>query len=370
MSDTQRRYREVRKALNNLYPFHADGHLAQHLNTLTAMICGIIGSQKTNLPQMASKAPGNGILRESLIKRFSRLVNNDKIDQALYFLPYTRALIRCLCGVDLTLVIDGSAVGRACGALVISVVYKKRALPIAFLVRSGNKGHFEETDHLQLVERIYPFVPQEVSVTFLGDGEFDGVRLLERLDKYGWRYVCRTAKNSLIDTGFNTSQLQEYSIFPGCHRHFENIYFTDDAYGPIQAIIWWEKGYQEPLYLVTNIKNPHQARILYQKRFRIETFFSDTKSRGFHLHKSHLCDPKRIERLMIPACLAYIWVVYLGIFAEEAGFVGLIHRKDRCDLSWFQLGLRFLDYFFNEGNPLPQHCFAWAFHLFRFSVRY
>lgn len=31
----------------------------------------------------------------------------------------------------------------------------------------------------------------------------------------------------------------------------------------------------------------------YAKRFRIETFFSDQKSRGFHLHKSHLSDPVR-----------------------------------------------------------------------------
>jgi len=28
----------------------------------------------------------------------------------------------------------------------------------------------------------------------------------------------------------------------------------------------------------------------YEKRFRIETFFSDQKSRGFHIHKSHISD--------------------------------------------------------------------------------
>lgn len=78
----------------------------------------------------------------------------------------------------------------------------------------------------------------------------------------------------------------------------------------------------------------------YKKRFRIETFFSDQKNRGFHLHKSHLSDPKRIKRLMIPACLAYIWVVYLGIIADQENHIPAFHRKDRCDLSWFQQGLR------------------------------
>jgi hypothetical protein len=42
----------------------------------------------------------------------------------------------------------------------------------------------------------------------------------------------------------------------------------------------------------------------------IETFFADQKSRGFHLHKSHIADPQRLSRLCIAACLAYIWIVY------------------------------------------------------------
>lgn len=49
----------------------------------------------------------------------------------------------------------------------------------------------------------------------------------------------------------------------------------------------------------------------YKKRFRIETFFSDQKSRGFHIQKSHIEDPKRLSQLIIATCLAYIWIVYL-----------------------------------------------------------
>src|SRR5437660_12544341 len=92
-----------------------------------------------------------------------------------------------------------------------------------------------------------------------------------------------------------------------------------------------------------------EACRLYAKLFRIETYFSDQKSRGFHLHKSHLADPRRLSRLLIAACLAYIWIVYLGALCEQDGWVSIIHRGDRCDLSLFQLGLRLLDYLLNEG---------------------
>jgi Transposase DDE domain len=96
----------------------------------------------------------------------------------------------------------------------------------------------------------------------------------------------------------------------------------------------------------------------YQKRFRIETFFSDQKSRGFHLHKSHIADAKRLSRLLIAACLAYIWIVYLGALCMQEGVVEMIHRRHRCDLSLFQLGLRLLDYLLNEDLPIPV-----AFHI-------
>ena len=91
----------------------------------------------------------------------------------------------------------------------------------------------------------------------------------------------------------------------------------------------------------------------YEKRFRIETFFSDQKSRGFHIHKSHMSDVQRLSRLLIAACLAYIWIVYLGSVCEKDGWRPIIHRRKRCDVSLFQLGLRLLEYFLNEEMPIP-----------------
>lgn len=115
----------------------------------------------------------------------------------------------------------------------------------------------------------------------------------------------------------------------------------------------WAKGYQEPLYLVSNLATAEEACRYYQKRFRIETFFSDQKSRGFHIQQSHISDPQRLSRLLIAACLAYIWIVYLGALGAADGWQEIIHRRKRCDLSLFQLGLRLLEHFLNEELPIP-----------------
>ena len=115
----------------------------------------------------------------------------------------------------------------------------------------------------------------------------------------------------------------------------------------------WATGYQEPLYLVSNLATAQEACRYYQKRFRIETFFADQKSRGFHIQQSHISDPQRLSRLLIAACLAYIGIVYLGTLGEKDGWKEHIHRRKRCDVSLFQLGLRLLEHFLNEELPLP-----------------
>ena len=104
---------------------------------------------------------------------------------------------------------------------------------------------------------------------------------------------------------------------------------------------------------MTNMELIQEACYWYRKRFLIETFFSDKKSRGFNLHKSHLSDPEKLARLLIASCLAYIWMVYLGAVAIQTGWNTLIHRNDRCDLSLFQLGLRLLDQLLNDGLDIP-----------------
>ena len=77
------------------------------------------------------------------------------------------------------------------------------------------------------------------------------------------------------------------------------------------------------------------------------------KSETRDIHKSHISDPQRLSRLFIAACLAYIWIVYLGSLGETEGWREVVHRQKRCDLSLFQLGLRILEHFVNEELPIP-----------------
>jgi hypothetical protein len=188
-------------------------HGLRHMITLAALISGIVGSKSTQLPHVAAHVP-NGTKPESRVKRFARWCDNAHILEELYFLPYAEVLLQHLALQTVVLVMDGSGVGRGCTALMIHAVYKGRALPLAWRVRQGPKGHFPEDLHIAVVELISEVIPEVAKVVFLGDGEFDGTTLQATLNKVGWAYACRTALSTVATWEGVTFRLHYRTLFP------------------------------------------------------------------------------------------------------------------------------------------------------------
>jgi hypothetical protein len=317
------------------------------------MVTGIVLSKSSQLPKLAAKVP-RAVQDDSQIKQFKRWVKNEQVTAEMYFLPFVLPLLAALASQSpLVFIMDGSAVGRGCVTLMVSVLYQRRALPIAWLVVQGKKGHFPEDAHVTLIQQVHAWLPPEATAIFLGDGEFDGTGLQAALDGFGWQYACRTAKNIQIQSHGQELSLEDLGVQAGQRLFRKGVLFTEAAYGPVMVIALWETGYAEPIYLVSNMSSVAQACLWYRKRMIIETFFSDQKSRGFQLDKSHLSDPDRLARLMLAACLAYIWMIYLGVQALTPRWRKWIHRVKRCDLSLFQLGLRLLDHLLENEFKLP-----------------
>jgi hypothetical protein len=353
MSDNRRVYRTIKQAIMQLYPGQPKGNTARMLTTLAALVSGIVLGKSCQLPTIARKAPDRAH-PESRVKRYSRWIQNERIAYESYYLPFVQELLYRLAAIrELVFIIDGSEVGQGCITLMISLLYGKRALPITWLVVKGRKGHLPEHVHLQLLAQLQDILPPDAQAILLGDGEFDGIELQAALQTLQFQYVCRTAKNTVLSEDDQLFSFSDLLVQPDDLVSLPNVWFTKEGYGPVTVIAWWEQGYAEPIFLVTNLDLPDAACYWYKKRFRIETFFSDQKSRGFFLHKSHLADTQRLGTLMIAACLAYLWIVYLGLTAIRTDRVRSIHRTDRCDWSLFRLGLALLDFLLNEALPIP-----------------
>ena len=312
MSDCKTTHRKVKEFVKCLYPSQLKGNLERNMNTLTAMITGIIIGKETQLPQIATNVP-EYIKLTSSEKRFKRLIINEKVTEQTYFLPFIQSLLIKVGLEKMVLAIDGSLVGRGCICLMISLIYKRRALPLAFTVVKGKKGHLPEDMHVELVHKLFALIPESTKqVILLGDGEFDGTLFQQTLSDFGWKYVSRTSYNITIyvdDEPFKIDTLA--AMLPqGCYKGLRNCTITHKKYGPVTVIAWWGDDHDEPLFLVSNFSSASKACEYYSMRFTIETFFSDQKSRGFNIDKSHLSSPQRLTRLLYASCLAYLLIIF------------------------------------------------------------
>jgi hypothetical protein len=147
-------------------------------------------------------------------------------------------------------------------------------------VVAGEKGHFSQEKQIGLLSAVEALLPEGADVVFLGNGEFDGVQVQQKPDEFGWKSACRRfcsmAKSSPFRLWCSTPPM-----CPG----IEEVSFTRQYYEPVLTVTWWRTNYQEPIYLVS------KSLLLASIRCNIETFFSDQKSRAFHLHQSHLSIP-------------------------------------------------------------------------------
>lgn len=349
MTDRHRVYTKVLETLKSQLRMFHQGHVV----TLAMMITGIVMSGKAQLSKMSAEIP-TAAKDKSIEMRMRRWVKHARIDVEVTYLPFAREIVQNLAHMPLVLAMDGSQVGRGCMVLMVGVVYRSRLLPLAWVVYRGKKGHTTAERHIAVLRKVLPLLPEDAEVILLGDAEYDNTDMLAWVQTHTtWDFVMRTGRNLLVQQGTQWQPIGSFTVTQGRLRMIHALAFTRTVGLPANLVVWWGADYEAPLFLVTSLPNASYAAWYYRRRFRIETFFSDQKSRGFNIHKSHLANPERISRLLIAACLAYVWMIGLGLFTLATGKHKLIDRTDRIDKSIFRLGLDWFTHVLKKGLPIP-----------------
>jgi len=292
-------------------------------------------------------------------QQLKRTIKNEHLSAESYYLPYIKPLLETLSSSGtLVFSIDGSVVGQGCMCLMFSVIYKEKAIPVVWKVYKAKKGHLSESTHRDLLQSLSELVPESCRVVITGDGEFDGCDWQQDILDLNWDYVLRTGKNAVItEENWDEVKAGNICIEQGTHLFFENIEFTKKKQ-LTNLFIWHGKGHEKPLYLVTNLDYGKEIKSFYKKRFKIEPFFRDQKSKGFNIHKSGLSHPKRLERLLMATCLAYILCVMASTKASKSVFYIEIATNNQNALSLFQLGYRFI---FHLVDIRQWRAFSWEY---------
>ncbi len=100
-----------------------------------------------------------------------------QLDVAACFAPLLRWVLAWWQGPELTLAVDPTAKGEELVALVVSVVYRGLAIPVAWRIQTGGQAGPWMPDLCDLLDRLGPVVPPDMTVRVLCDRGLQSPRL-------------------------------------------------------------------------------------------------------------------------------------------------------------------------------------------------
>ena len=306
------------------------------------VVLALLGSTDSHLSSLAEAIP-LAATELSLEQRLRRWLKNAAIDVRQWYEPFIQAALQAYGGPVVYVVMDSTAYGAGCRALVVGLAYAGQVLPLGWRVVKGQKGHTDSSLQNDLLSQIRPWLPRG-QVVLVADSEFCSVDLLTPLRDWGWQFIVRVRGNIYLHTARGGSfTLAQARLSSGQTRVWRDVQWTQKhQFGPLMTIATWQPGEAEPLYVVTNTHNTQAALLVYSWRFWIEPLFGDYKGRGFRLGLSRLRDPERLSRLLLAASIAFVWSLALGSHIFHSAAQRLVDRNDRTDRSFFQLGYRFI----------------------------
>lgn len=340
------------------------------LETLALMVSGLILGRSVQLWEIAVWIPWD-IQLTSGVRRFERWLADPRVTVADLFAPFVLAMQASLGNETVYLILDCTQVGSRCRTLLASLAYHETVLPLGWQSLAGKKGHVTGAFQKALLIRLYPYLKAYQHVIVLGDAEYCNETVITWVQKQTWDFVFHTGERNLVRTPDDPAWqpvaeiLDRSDLRAGQVRHWEAICFTQEhRLADLTLTIQWGVDEKQPICLISNLTGAQQPHLVYERRFWIETLFGSCKSRGFGLARTHLTDPEHIDRLILAIALATYMTLGLATHLALTQQTHRVDRRDRRDLSLFQIGWRWLHRLLAQ-NRLQEFKmeFSWRFTL-------
>ena len=327
---------------------------ATRRTNLTWLIVGLYLSGKVQTSAIVQKWP-IAVQVSSLTRRLSRFLDNGAVRPAIVMRPVARRLLARAAQHPLTIIVDASKIGAGHQLVIVSLAYKKRALPLAWTWVRYAKGAIATDTQLALFKRVHGLLPDDAQVILVGDAGFSSVSVLRHLEDWGWGYVLRQKGSCRVQRPQQTNweRLDSLVTAAGQQVWLAAVSFTAKWQHTTQVLATWQSGYERPWLLTTNLTDARLARQAYARRMWIEEMFGDWKDHGWDIESTHLRHPDRLSRLVLALALLYIWLLLWAANLIRAGHRAWVDRHDRRDLSLFRIGLDTLHRCFTLACKLP-----------------
>jgi len=221
-------------------------------------------------------------------------------------------------GNQLALAVDATTLGQRFVVLVISVVYRGCAIPVAWVILPAGAKHAWRREWLRLLRRLGPAIPRGWTVIVLADRGLYAPWLFRRITRLGWHPFLRiNTGGSFRPTGAACWRpLTTFAPQPGTSWRGTGLAFTRNQVA-CTLLARWEAGYKDPWLILTDLSPAASDAGWYGLRAWIEQGFKITKRAGWQWHRTRMRDPDRAARLWLAVAVATLWLLSVGGAADE-----------------------------------------------------
>ena len=243
-----------------------------------------------------------------------------EVQVATCFAPLLAWVLSWWDGTQLALAVDATTLGQRFVVLVVSVLYRGCAIPVAWTVLPATEKHAWRGEWLRMLRQVRAAVPRRFFVIVLADRGLYARWLFQCIVRLGWHPLLR------INTGG--------TFRPAAHAHYQPLRSlvpqpgtqwvgTGTAFqGPQRRLhctllARWDEGYTDPWLLLTDLAPSAGEACWYGLRAWIEQGFKITKRGGWQWHRTRMTDPQRAARLWLAVAVATLWLLSVGGMAED-----------------------------------------------------
>ncbi len=349
-------YQEVRMSTSTLYDSTRQAlHQAlpairsSQLESLALVVASATQTQSAQLGALARALPLS-TTQASKEQRIRRFLDNPRITQAAHYRPIARAALSGVTQQRVDLALDRVLLNEQHNLLVASVGFRRRSVPLAWQTLN-HVGSSDLEQQQAVLTAALAELPKGTKVTVHADSEFRSVALFAWLHKQGHDAMLSIRGRTLVFDTADAATGQRLVERVGQRSdvlYLSGVYVTEERYGPVNLFAWWSKDDEgKPLLraVMTTLPATPRTKQRGRKRMWIETGFRDWQSGGFQLDQTGIVDRARLERMLIPMLIAYIWLVSIGRWVVKRGYRRLIdHGAARAwRYSLFQLGVGWLE---------------------------
>lgn len=282
-----------------------------HINALSDLASCVLACRNVNTSEWIAVLPRKTKDDKSKERFISRFLSNTLIDPISVMGGFIPEMVEMMSASHQTIILmlDQSKISDGFEGLMVSLRIGERAIPVAWRV-FATSGAIGFDDQKPLLDRVKEMMPEGIPILLSADRFYGTPAMISWCQQAGWQYRIRLKSNLILDHEggeITTGQAASMKM-----TQLENATFNNTNVKTHIGILH-EAGHPEPWIIAMDCLPSKYRTLDYGMRWGIECLFSDFKSRGFSITKTHLVHADRIERLILVLTIALYWAVSTGM---------------------------------------------------------